>query len=151
MLLAIAPLLIGFSYQRLRASGAALSDGNCQLAKHRAFSSISLLAVRPQAYEVIGYCDLEQGYPIEALAAMNKAVAYDRQAWDYHFGLAMAQAANGIDPRPEAREAHRLDPREGLTKFEQDLFAKGNPALWERLAPAALIKALQGDVSVTHL
>jgi hypothetical protein len=98
LVLAIAPLLVGFSYQPLRASGVSFVDGNCAVAKRQALSSISLLAVRPQAYEILGYCDLRQAYPVEGLAAMRKAVSYDANNWNHHHGLAIALAANGLAP-----------------------------------------------------
>jgi hypothetical protein len=153
LVLAIAPLLVGFSYQRLRASSVSLVHGNCAAAKRQALSSISLLAVRPQAYEILGYCDLRQAYPVEALAAMRKAVSYDANNWNYHYGLAIALAANGLDPRPEARRTYQLDRKEGDTEFELAVFSgTHNPLRWERLAPGVMLEGLQsGSLAVTNL
>lgn len=146
LVLAVAPLLVGFSYQRLRNSGVAFTQGNCTAAKRQALSSISLLAVRPQAYEILGYCDLQQAYPIEALDAMRKAVSYDAANWNYHYGLAIALAANGLDPRPEARKTYELDPRESLTQRELAAFSKTHdPSQWERVAPQVMRQGLYSE------
>ena len=56
LVLAVAPLLVGGSYLRLQASGQALVAGHCVQARQSAFSSISLLAVRPEAYSIISVC-----------------------------------------------------------------------------------------------
>ena len=128
--LAIAPLLIGFSYQRLRASSIAFVNGDCRVARQKALSSLSLLAVRPQAYEILGYCDLRQSYPIEALTAMREAVSYDPQDWEYHYSLALALAANGQDPLAEARTALQLNPREWIVQDEVHAFETGGRGQW---------------------
>jgi hypothetical protein len=152
LVLAVGPLLIGFSYHRLRASGQALASGDCGAAKRRALSSISLLAVRPDAYEVLGYCDLQQAFPADGLTAMRKAVSYDKQDWDYHYGLAIALAANGLDPRSEARRALNLNPRDPLTQFEAQAFTGFNPQRWELVARAVLLQGLQSrGLSVSNL
>lgn len=150
--LAIAPLLIGFSYQRLRAGGVAFVDGNCALARQRALSSVSLLAIRPQAYEIVGYCDLQQSYPIEALAAMRKAVSYDAEDWEAHYAVAIALAANGRDPIPQAREALRLNPRESLVQDEVRLFQAAGPGGWAQASRAVMQEGLDSSaLSVSNL
>jgi hypothetical protein len=79
LVLAVAPLLIGVSYQRLRVSGQAFAAGDCVKARQSALSSISLLSVRPEAYEIIGFCDLQIGFPVEGLAAAQKAESYEAE------------------------------------------------------------------------
>jgi hypothetical protein len=150
--LAIAPLLIGVSYQRLRASGQDLTAGNCVQARRNALSSISLLAVRPQAYEIISFCDLQLGFPIEGLQAAQKAVHYEGNNWNYRFGLAIARGANGLDPRPEAAYALRLNPREPILQDAVSAFARGGPSDWEQMAPPLLLRAQQtGRLAVSNL
>ncbi|MFL5823483.1 MAG: O-antigen ligase family protein [Solirubrobacteraceae bacterium] len=152
LVIAIAPLLIGFSYQRLRASGTALVEGNCAVAKKKALSSISLLAVRPQTYEILGYCDLQQSYPTEGLTAMRKAVTYDRQDWNYHYGLAIALAANGLNPIPEAKRAVQLNPRNPLTVDELRSFQTAGPQNWAQVSRGVMLEGLQsGSLGVSNL
>jgi hypothetical protein len=152
LVLAVAPLLIGVSYQRLRTGGEALAAGNCVKARQSAFSSISLLAVRPEAYEIIGFCDLQLGFPVEGLEAAQKAVHYEPNNWNYSYGLAIARAENGLDPRSEARQALRLDPRQPLVQDEVAAFSKPGPGAWEQTAPQLLIGGLQsGSLAISNL
>lgn len=152
LVLAVAPLLIGVSYQRLRASGAELTSGNCVRARQDAFSSISLLPDRPEAYEVISDCDLELGFPLQGLQAARKAVHYGQNDWNYQYGLAIALAENGIDPIPAARKALRLNPREGIIHDELVAFTSGGRSAWEGLAPGVLAEGLQSEqLAITNL
>jgi hypothetical protein len=152
LVLAVAPLLIGVSYQRLRTGGEALAAGNCFKARQSAFSSISLLAVRPEAYEIIGFCDLQLGFPVEGLAAAQKAEHYEPNNWNYSYGLAIARAENGLDPRSQARQALRLDPRQPLVQDEVAAFSKPGPGSWEQTAPELLIGGLQsGSLAISNL
>jgi hypothetical protein len=152
LVLAVAPLLIGFSYQRLRGSGTALLEGNCAVAKQKALSSISLLSVRPQAYEILGLCDLQQSYPIEALAAMRKAVSYDRQDWNYHFGLALALAANDLNPIPEARRAVQLNPQNPLVHDALQTLQSATSRSWPQVTQGLILEGIQsGSLSVVNL
>ena len=144
--LAVAPLLIGFSYQRLRGAGAALAAGRCGTARDQALSSTSLLGVRPQAYEIIGYCDLEQGYPIEALAAMRTAASDDEQAWDYHYGLAIALAENGLDPISEAERAVALNPEEPIASQALAAFESTGADMWPALSQSVMFAGLRSGV-----
>ena len=69
--------------------------------------------------------------PQAALAAMNKAVSLDPNNWNYRYGLALMQAAAGLDPRPATREALTLNPREPLVQDEWSTFQSGSPKEWE--------------------
>lgn len=152
LVLAVAPLLIGFSYQRLRAAGNAFVAGNCVSAKDRALSSMSLLAVRPEAYEILGYCDLKQSYPVEALTAMRQAGSYDQQDWEYHYGLAIALAANGQNPMAEARRALQLNPLEYLAQDEVHAFQAAGPHGWTQAWRAVMNEGIgSSGLSVSKL
>ena len=71
LVIAVAPLLGGVSYARLQQSGLDLKTrGGCASAKREALSSLSLSAKRPQAYAIVGVCDLEQGFAQAAVPAM---------------------------------------------------------------------------------
>ena len=150
--LAVGPAFVAISYQRLQSAGAALKDGSCAEAKRRALSSISALAVRPEPYEILGYCDLELGFPNEGLSAMKKAETYEPENWNYHFGLAVALAANGLSPVHEARRAVQLDPKEALAFETAQSFERAAPARWQRTAAIVLLHGLQsGVLSVSNL
>ena len=152
LVLAIAPLLIGVSYQRLRVSAADFSAGNCVKARQSAFSSISLLAARPEPYEILSFCDLQLGFPVEGLQAAQKAVHYEPNNWNYRYGLAIALAENGADPRPAAERALKLDPKELIIQDEVAAFSHSGPLGWEQAAPQLLIGGLQtGRLAISNL
>jgi hypothetical protein len=152
LVLAIAPLLIGVSYQRLRVSGEEFSAGNCVSARQSALSSLSLLAARPEPYEILSFCDLQLGFPVEGVQAAQKAVHYDPNNWNYRYGLAIALAENGVDPRSAAGQALRLNPRETIVEQEVAAFSNTGPNGWEQVAPQLLVGGLQsGRLAVSNL
>ena len=152
LVLAVAPLLIGVSYARLRASGQEFSAGNCVKARQSAFSSISLLADRPEPYEIISFCDLQLGFPVEGLQAAQKAVHYERNNWNYRYGLSIALAENGMNPRPAAAQALRMNPRETIVQDAVAAFSRAGPTGWEQVAPQLLVGALQsGRLAISNL
>jgi len=152
LVLAIAPLLISVSYARLRVSGQELSAGDCVRARQSAVSSISLLPVRPQTYEILSFCDLQLGFPVEGLRAGALAVHYDPNNWNYHYGMALALAENGLNPTREAAKALKLDPGEAIIQDEVAAFSKGGPATWQQAAPGLLIGGLQsGRLAISNL
>jgi Flp pilus assembly protein TadD len=88
----------------------AVRAGNCRKAVDRAADSISTLQIRPEPYEVLGLCQVKDGRPGFAVQALLRATKRDPDNWRYHYELAAAQGAAGIDPRPELLEARRLNP-----------------------------------------
>src|SRR5439155_16572845 len=114
----VAPGVIIGSQSRLDDAEHALYASNCAKASSSSLSSIGWLDVRPQPYEVLGLCDIERGLPRRGIAAMERAVHYDPGGWETYYALALAQAASGIDPRPAAARALRMDPLEPLTQQE---------------------------------
>jgi O-antigen ligase len=152
LVLAVAPLLVSTSYARLQRSGQALKQGNCVSAKHDALSSLSLSAERPQAYEIVGVCDLQQGFAQAAVPAMAEAVTLERENWEASFWLAVARAAAGIDPHSAIRRARALDPLEGGLKHAAKKLSSNDPRVWERAAPRLMSEALtSGKLAITNL
>jgi hypothetical protein len=152
LVLAAGPLLIGISYARLENSGRALAQGNCASAKHDALSSLSLSAARPQAYAVIGVCDLQQGFAAAAVTAMAKTTRYEPQSWEDWYWLAVARAAAGQDPRAAIGRSLALNPREALLKSAAHRLQAGGPRQWEAIALRLRREALaSGKFSITSL
>jgi O-antigen ligase len=152
LLLAVAPLLIGTSYARVQRSGQDLKRQDCVAAKHEALSSLSLSVKRPQAYTIIGVCDLEGGFAQAAVAAMAQAASLEAENWEGQYWLAVARAGAGIDPRPAINRALVLNPLEpGLALAARQL-GTGGPRQWERLAPLLRREALgSGQFSLANL
>jgi hypothetical protein len=127
-------MLIFIAQSRLDDSLDQFSADECPAAIDAAKSSSSALGVLPQPYEVVGYCELRLGNPREAVVAMEKALDRDPHNWSYHQGLAIALAAAGRDPREEAREALRLNPRDQSTIDSAKRFSARNRAVWKQKA-----------------
>jgi hypothetical protein len=152
IVLAVAPLLVGVSYARLQSAGRALQRGDCATAKHDALSSLSLSAKRPQAYAIVGVCDLREGFAPAALSAMTKAVALEPGSWEEQFWLAVARAGDGRDPRAAARAALALNPREPLLRNTLARLRRADPRGWEAAAPTLARAALtSGRFSIMSL
>jgi len=152
LILAVAPLLVSTSYARVQRSGQAMKRGDCVSAKREALSSLALSAKRPQAYAIIGVCDLQQGFAQAAVPAMAEAVSLEPESWEEQYWLAVARAAAGIDPRSAIRRALELDPREAGLKNAARKLSSSNPRAWELAAPRLRREALSsGKFSITNL
>ena len=140
---AIVPMLIFISQARLDDSLSHFADTDCPEAIDSARSSTSALGLRPEPYEVIAYCEMWLGHPDAGVAAMRKALDRDPHNWSYHQGLAIALASAGRDPRREAREALRLNPRDPSTIDSARRFSGRNPALWKKRAKVLVDVAVE--------
>jgi O-Antigen ligase len=142
----VAPVLIAGSQSRLGDAESALYESDdCARASSAALSSISWLDVRPQPYEIVGFCDLRRGLPRLGIAAMKQAVRLDQGSWETYYALAIAQAAAGIDPRIAAQRALRMNPLEPLTRQEAAEFRSSSPTAWVARAPRVLTAALSSN------
>lgn len=110
LLVLLVPLSIHRSQAPLLEAARAWSRGDCATAIDRALASRDALAVRPEPHVLIGYCDVRLGQPRLAVRALERAVALDPHNWETHYGLALVRGAAGLDPRPQARVAVRLNP-----------------------------------------
>jgi O-antigen ligase len=152
LILAVAPLLVATSYSRLQRSGGELKRGDCAAAKQEALSSLQLSAKRPQAYAIIGVCDLEQGFAQAAVPAMTQAAALEPESWEDQYWLAVARAAAGIDPHTAIRRALELNPREAGLKNALRKLRSDSPRAWEAVAPRLRREALtSGKFAITNL
>jgi O-antigen ligase len=136
VLLVLVPAHVAVSQGRLDDSLDAYRRGDCKRATEAARSSSSVLGTRPEPHEVIGYCYLRRGLGRRAIVEMEKAVARDPDNWEYRYDLALARGASGIDPRPAARAALRLDPLEELIQEAQRRFDTADSRKWKRTARA---------------
>ena len=138
LLLAVTPALIALSQARLNDSVAAMKRGECARAIDNALGSLSALRVRPEPYEVLGYCDARvPGFGRLGARMMEQAVRRDPDNWEFRYGLALVRGAARLDPRSAARAARRLNPRDPLARQVVERFATKDPEKWERRARAA--------------
>jgi hypothetical protein len=70
---------------------------------------------------------------------MESAVARDPRNWQYAYGLAIAQALAGSDPRREIARARRLNPLEPLARDLGRNLRGTDRARWRRAAGEAQI------------
>jgi hypothetical protein len=137
LLLAVTPVLVVSSQPALGDARSAFVRGDCDTAVDRALSSLETLRVWPEAYEILGYCNLRGGATELGLQSMQAAHRRDPDDWQFTYGLAVAQALAGEDPRPTADLAARQNPREelatGLARRLRDAPARR----WPRIAARA--------------
>ena len=139
----VAPVVIIGSQSRLNdAKHALYASNNCATASSAALSSIGWLDVRPEPYEILGFCDIQRGLPRLGIAAMEQAARVDPGNWETYYALAIAQAAAGIDPRPAAARALRMNPLEPLTRQEVDEFQTSSATEWVKRSAVVRAAAL---------
>lgn len=134
LLLMAVPIKILSSEAWLERSRDAFARGACAVASEDAEASLAALGNRPEPYELQGYCAILDGDFDGAIERMRDAIARDPDDWNLHYGLAIARGAAGIDPRPAAAEAARLNPLEPLVLTAVEAFDTAEPAAWRRRA-----------------
>jgi O-antigen ligase len=145
----VLPVLIVGSQNRLGEAENALyaSAPECATASTAARASIGWLDVRPEPFEILGFCDLHDGRPADAVVQMRQAVRLDPGSWETYYALSIAQAAAGVDPMAAARRALRMDPLDPLTRQGvRELGSAAGPRGWAsraRVLRAAAIKSNQ--------
>ena len=135
----LVPLLVYRSDVALGDSVRAFARGDCATAMDRARASSATLDVRPEPHLITGYCEVRRGHQRRAVHAMQEAVDREPENWEGHYGVALARAAAGLDPRPAARTAARLRPWDPLPAQALRLFDTDDPRQWRRRAPAARV------------
>jgi len=115
LVLGVAPALVAISQADLDASVRAFERSDCRTALAGAQAAHGVVGWRPEPLEIIGYCETaHRGDGARAVSTMKSAVKRDPGDWEFHYALAIATAADGVNPLPELRNALRLDPQEGL-------------------------------------
>ncbi len=141
----VVPVSVVGSQSKLGEAEQGLYAGDCGAATPAALASIGWLDVRPEPYEVLGFCDLREGRPRLAVSAMRAAVAQDPGSWEPWYALAIARAAAGLDPRADAVRALRLNPLERLTMRAVRQLSGSEPTEWVRRAAIVEGEALAAN------
>jgi hypothetical protein len=141
----VLPVLTIGSQGQLGRAERALYASNCTAASSAALSSIGWLDVRPEPYEILGFCDVQRGLPRLGVAAMRQAVHWDPGSWETYYTLAIAQAAAGIDPRRNAERALQMNPFEPLTRQAVRELQVSSPTEWVKRAGIVLASALASN------
>jgi hypothetical protein len=145
----VLPVLIVGSQRQLDSAEQAFYASDCPAASSASLSSIGWLDVRPEPYEIVGFCDVARGLPREGIAAMRQAVRLDPGSWETYYALAIAQASAGIDPRQNAKRALEMNPLEPLTREAARELDTSSPTEWVRRAAIVRASALASkDLSI---
>jgi len=106
--------------------------------------SLALLPVRARPHEIIGFCAARDGRAAAGVRPLRRAVERDPRNWEYYYGLAIVRGSAGLDPRPAARTALRLNRFHVLTRDAWRRFDRGrDPRSWR---PAASGSRLPEDL-----
>jgi hypothetical protein len=95
LVLALTPALFALSQPSVTRALDALAVRDCGTAIDAALNATERFGVRPEPWMVLGYCDARLGQNELARRAMDAAIVY---------------GVSGLDPRPYAEEALRLNP-----------------------------------------
>jgi tetratricopeptide (TPR) repeat protein len=140
--LVVSPALVAISQGMLNSAVRNLQAGNCGKASHEALDAIHVLSVRPEPYQVLGFCDSRTGEHQLAIQMLETAVDRDPGEWESYYGLALVKGAAGQDPRPDARKAYELAPHVQLAEEAVERFHTDDPQKWRRRALAARLPIL---------
>jgi hypothetical protein len=140
--LLVPPALMVESQRKLNESVTALKRNDCGAAVDAALASSRAMSVRPEPFEVLGYCDVRLGQARLGVQMLEAAVRRDPDSWERHYGLALVRAAAGLDPRAEARKALELNPLDPLARRAVRRFRTSEPQKWKRQARSARLPIL---------
>jgi hypothetical protein len=116
LVLMITPVLFGLSQLPLNRATDAFAARDCRTAIDESLQSINRFGVRPEPWEMLGYCDARSGEYALARRAMDAAHSRDPDNWQYLYGQAIVYGVSGLDPRPFAQAALRRNPLESLAQ-----------------------------------
>jgi hypothetical protein len=136
------PALMVESQRKLNESVNALKRNDCRAAVDAAIASSRAVSVRPEPFEVLGYCDVRLGQARLGVRMLEAAVTRDPHSWELHYGLALVRAAAGLDPRVEARKALELNPLDPLARGAVRRFRSADPEKWTKRARSARLPIL---------
>ena len=136
--LAVTPARIAVSQWQLDVSFDAFAQDDCPRAIDSALDSASTLDMRPDPFEIIGYCDSRLDRSDLAIPAMMSAIQRDPMNWRLRYGLAVVQGAAGLDPRAAAQDALRLNPLGPLPRDLARRTRTSSPTDWKRAADRAV-------------
>lgn len=137
LLLLVTPVRVGLSQQRLVEAISAFNRGHCPRAIDAALDSIDILPQRPEALEILAYCDARSGRSALAASVIAEARRLEPNDWTLRYASAVILAAGGRDPRPQLRVARTFNPAEPVVSRLLQRFDSEDPRVWRRVAAAA--------------
>jgi hypothetical protein len=135
--LAVVPVQIALSQTNLNRAVADLKHGNCNASANAALASIADLSARPEPYELLGYCDARSRLRVLSQEMIQEAINRDPQNWEFQYDMALVRGVAGLDPRPAAARALRLNPLSPLTTTLAHSMRGSSPHVWRAAARRA--------------
>ncbi|HWK25990.1 MAG TPA: O-antigen ligase family protein [Solirubrobacter sp.] len=140
LVLAITPVLFAYSQPPLERAVTAFLQRDCRTAIDQALTATERFGTRPEPWEVLGYCDARFGDYALARRAMDAARERDPNNWQLAYGQAIVYGVSGLDARPFAAEALRLNPKDETARaLVRDLAAAKTEARRRKVAVQAPI------------
>lgn len=124
VLMVLVPLRLAVSQDQLEAALLARPTRDCRQVMLFADRSIAAVAGRPQPYELKAACELQAGRAENAVSSLTQAVSREPGLWRTRYGLAVALARAGRDPRPAARAALARNPRDPTARAAVRRFSR---------------------------
>ena len=106
----ITPALFAWSQPPLDRAIRAFAVRDCRAAIDAPWTATERFGTRPEPWQVLGYCDARVGQYELARRAMDAARSRDPDNWQIAYGQAIVYGVSGLDARPFAAEALRLNP-----------------------------------------
>jgi hypothetical protein len=144
--LVITPARLALSDARLNAAIDNVRRGDCTAARGEATDAIGIVGQRPTPYQLIAFCDMREARYRPAVVQMRRALQRDPHNWELFYGLAVARAGAGLDPRSTARRARMLNPLDQRAATAPVRFRGDSRDGWKLAAQTApLLPPAPGD------
>jgi tetratricopeptide (TPR) repeat protein len=125
---------------------------DCSNATSEAHAALKGLSFRPDAHEILGFCEAAAGKRPAALRDLQLAVAEDPDNWETHYGLSIVEAIAKRDPRAEMAQAQELNPKDPRVFFAASFFRPELRHYWAQEAALDLLQvAGQGEATIAAL
>jgi O-Antigen ligase len=126
----VTPVKVAVSEARMADALEAMNAGECATAADKARAALDVVPERPTPHHVIAYCALQERRHPRAVRSMQAAVRLDPKNWEFRYGLAIARARAGLDPRREAAIATRLNPLDPMLPAALERLSGHTPRQW---------------------
>ena len=144
--LMVIPARMAISVARYDDALESFRAGNCREGKAKARDAISVLDQRMAPYALIAFCDLREGRYRSAVGAAESAHKRDPHNWETYYGLAVARAAAGLDPRAAAKRTAILNPNDPRASRAATVFGGRDRQAWiDAARNAALLPPTADD------
>ena len=127
---AVVPVLVLQSQHHIDDGVAAFLADDYPTAAAEARDARAILPLRAEPYEIAGTVALRRGEWETGVREFERAIDRDPEAWELHYGLAVALASAGRDPRAQIARTVELNPLDEFSRKLLEDFDTDDPAKW---------------------